>query len=277
MTVIDITDALLAALYEHTILPAFNAPPPSGGRYGWLSTEYAMQLQRPTELQLEECTGLYGGPYRPLPGGPPSCGIASVGAFSYSYSALPERLRVGRYGSVSSGLRFLDSTHPTHTITSSAITFRPHNRLFARHVTSALREHARSFDAQGALPYPTIGHDVWIGANVTLAMGITIGHGAVIAYGSVVTQDVPPYAVVAGVPAVVKKHRFAPALVERLLASRWWELDPAFVFAHEFAEPDKLVARIERDRASIAPFAPRRFDFAAFTTPAHADVDSVPV
>jgi virginiamycin A acetyltransferase len=265
MTRLEITDALLAALHEHTILPGYNAKPPARGSYGWLTSGLPLDFNDLDALALEECTGLYGGAYKPLPGGRKFCGFASVGAFSYSYSALPEPVRVGRYGSISSGLKFLDSTHPTDRITTSPITYKVKTRLFERHLTPQIRAQAERFDAHGGQPFPTIGHDVWIGANVTLAMGITVGHGAVIAYGSVVTRDVPPYAVVAGAPAVVKKHRFAPELVERLVASRWWELDPGFVFAHEFAEPEKLVARIERERGSIAPFAPRRFDFAAYT------------
>lgn len=50
--------------------------------------------------------------------------------------------------------------------------------------------------------------DVWIGANCTILQGVTIGRGAVIAAGAVVTKDVPPYAVVGGVPAKVIKYRF---------------------------------------------------------------------
>lgn len=48
---------------------------------------------------------------------------------------------------------------------------------------------------------PIIGNDVWIGNDVVLKGGIAIGDGAVIAANSVVTKDVPPYAIVAGVPA----------------------------------------------------------------------------
>jgi acetyltransferase-like isoleucine patch superfamily enzyme len=43
--------------------------------------------------------------------------------------------------------------------------------------------------------------DVWIGANCTILDGTTIGEGSVVAAGSVVTESVPPYTVVAGVPA----------------------------------------------------------------------------
>lgn len=46
-----------------------------------------------------------------------------------------------------------------------------------------------------------IGDDVWIGCNAVILMGVTIGNHAVIGAGSVVTKDVPPLAVVAGVPA----------------------------------------------------------------------------
>jgi len=44
----------------------------------------------------------------------------------------------------------------------------------------------------------------WIGANVTILMGVTIGINAVVAAGSVVTKSVPNYAIVGGVPAVIK-------------------------------------------------------------------------
>lgn len=51
-----------------------------------------------------------------------------------------------------------------------------------------------------------IGDDVWIGGHTTVLPGVTIGDGAVVAVGAVVTKDVPPYTVVAGVPARVVKE-----------------------------------------------------------------------
>lgn len=50
-----------------------------------------------------------------------------------------------------------------------------------------------------------LGKNVWVGAHATILQGVTIGDGAVVAAGAVVTKDVPPNAVVAGVPAEIKK------------------------------------------------------------------------
>jgi len=51
-----------------------------------------------------------------------------------------------------------------------------------------------------------IGRNVWIGEKATILGGVTIGDGAVIGANSVVTKDVPPYSVVAGMPAIVVKQ-----------------------------------------------------------------------
>lgn len=50
--------------------------------------------------------------------------------------------------------------------------------------------------------------DAWIGFGATIIAGVRIGEGAVVAANAVVTKDVPPYAIVAGVPASVIRYRF---------------------------------------------------------------------
>ena len=70
----------------------------------------------------------------------------------------------------------------------------------------------------------TIGNDVWIGARVMVMGGVTIGDGAVIAAGAIVTKDVPPYAIVGGVPAKVIKYRFSDEIVAQLLLIKWWNM-----------------------------------------------------
>jgi len=59
---------------------------------------------------------------------------------------------------------------------------------------------------------------VWIGMRAMIMPGVTLGEGAVIAAQSVVTSDVPPYTMVAGSPAREIRKRFAPEIIDRLLA-----------------------------------------------------------
>lgn len=63
-----------------------------------------------------------------------------------------------------------------------------------------------------------IGNDVWIATRVIIKDGISIGDVAIIGAGAVVVKDVPPYAVVGGVPAKVIKYRFNQDIIDRLLA-----------------------------------------------------------
>jgi len=101
-----------------------------------------------------------------------------------------------------------------------------------------------------------IGNDVWIGAGAIIKHGITVGDGAVVAAGAVVVKDVPPYAIVGGVPAKVIKYRHSVELREALIESQWWNwtVEALQVIAGEFDQGEPLtLERFERvkEKASV--------------------------
>ena len=67
-----------------------------------------------------------------------------------------------------------------------------------------------------------IGNDCWICSNVFICGGVKIGDGAVVYAGAVVTKDIPPYAIVAGVPAKIVKYRYDEETIRFLLDMKWW-------------------------------------------------------
>ena len=69
-----------------------------------------------------------------------------------------------------------------------------------------------------------IGNDVWIGLNCIIMDGVKIGDSSIIAAGAVVTKDVPPFAIVGGVPAKVLKLRYPQEMIDRLMEIQWWNL-----------------------------------------------------
>jgi acetyltransferase-like isoleucine patch superfamily enzyme len=88
-----------------------------------------------------------------------------------------------------------------------------------------------------------IGHDVWIGQRAMIVDGVTIGTGVVIAAGSVVTKDVPPYAVVGGIPARIIRYRFDENTIKELLKAKWWEMpdDLKLRYYKYFSSPEEFI------------------------------------
>lgn len=90
--------------------------------------------------------------------------------------------------------------------------------------------------------------DAWIGQGATILSGVRIGQGAVVAAGAVVNRDVPPYAVVGGVPAKVIRYRFSPEVIEELRTLDYSRLEDDMIRAHE----KELTANLEEmDAAGV--------------------------
>ena len=87
------------------------------------------------------------------------------------------------------------------------------------------------FDTRSFLPAgdTVIGDGCWIGSRAMIMQGVELGEGAIVATGAVVTQDVPPYAIVAGVPAKVMKYRFSETEIAQLLALKLYDLDEKYL------------------------------------------------
>lgn len=90
-----------------------------------------------------------------------------------------------------------------------------------------------------------VGHDVWLGRGAMIMESVTIGTGAIIASRALVTRDVPPYAIVGGIPARVIRYRHPPSIVDALLACRWWMLPLTELRALPLDQPDAFIAKLE--------------------------------
>lgn len=159
------------------------------------------------------------------------CREVRIGAQSYLRSGceLFNVSEIGRFCSIGNGVVLGQDKagHPLDWVTTHPI---------AHEVES------RRYDAQ--LGATTLGHDVWIGREAIVFEGVSIGTGAVVAARSVVTRDVPPYAIVAGVPARVVRFRFHEPLREQLLHSRWWTTPPAVLHSLPLDEPERFCAAL---------------------------------
>lgn len=142
---------------------------------------------------------------------------SSIGRHSYcGYDCDFDYCDIGSFCSISDSVFIGGGEHPWEWVsTSPAFQDTSHGPRGLKHLAS--------FEIP-ANKRTIIGNDVWIGHGVSIKQGVIVGDGAVIATGAVVTKNVPPYAIVGGVPANVIRYRFDEKTIEGLLKSKWWDL-----------------------------------------------------
>jgi acetyltransferase-like isoleucine patch superfamily enzyme len=138
-----------------------------------------------------------------------------VGLYSYGCFdqwRMPGPIRIGRWCSIASTVRSAPINHPLDGMTTHPALYESQFGVVDENI---------HYDEP-----LVIEDDVWIGHNAILLPGCKfVGRGAVIGAGAIVTRNVPAYAIVAGNPAKLIRHRFEPETIAALEESRWWEMD----------------------------------------------------
>lgn len=164
------------------------------------------------------------------------------GSFVYEGTNVRDkRSRIGRFSSIGPNVHIGTGRHPLDALSTNTMV---HKTCFTIDGEIGVNLEKRvAFDQ--TLPV-VIGNDVWVGMNAVIMDGIIIGDGAVIGTGAIVTKDVPPYAIVAGVPAKIIRYRFDEQTIARLLQSRWWEREMAEIRDLPAGDVQKCLELLEK-------------------------------
>ena len=174
-------------------------------------------------------------------------GILGYGSYIGHHSNLTAK--IGRFCSISNHVICNAGIHPFQApfATTSPCFFSLRKQNGAAFATQQMLNEIKTTDNEGAFDCE-IGNDVWICEGVFINGGIHIADGAVVLAHAVVTKDVPPYAIVGGVPAKIIGYRYDEATIKWLLNGQWWNNPIAWFRAHWslLCDIDKLKAYYDK-------------------------------
>ena len=127
-----------------------------------------------------------------------------------------QNAKLGKFVNVAANVRIGPTDHPYERPSLHHFTYRQKMYGFGDQDDEQFFERRES-------QITHIGHDSWIGHGAIVQPGVSIGNGAIVGSGAIVTKDVPPYAIVVGVPAKVIKYRFSDEEIAALLRISWWD------------------------------------------------------
>lgn len=140
----------------------------------------------------------------------------TIGRYTYTcYDDEIVNCEIGQFCSISDEVVIGGAEHPIEWVSTSPV--------FQNVKHAGPKKRFSKHDFEG-IARTHIGNDVWIGRKAIVKAGVNIGDGAVVGSGAVVTKDVPPYAIVVGMPAKIIKYRFDENTIAKLLKTRWWDL-----------------------------------------------------
>lgn len=175
-------------------------------------------------------------------------GDERIGLFSYlGNDSEIKNADIGRFCSIARNVAIGAPEHPVDWVSSHPIQY---NGLRWFDTVATWNEFSDESEVfRGNRKRTRIGHDVWICRNVVIRQGVTVGTGAVIGANAFVNRDVPPYAMVGGVPGKVIRYRFDDETVARLLASEWWTLDLPEELRRLYSKPLAFLDLLEEKKA----------------------------
>lgn len=130
---------------------------------------------------------------------------------------------IGRYVSMGSNIKQIVETHPYKApyVSTSPLFYSLKKQVGETFAKEQKFEEYRFLDDKIGIAFK-IGNDCWVGNDVTFIGGVSVGDGAVILTKALVSKDVPPYAIVGGIPAKIIGYRYEEETIRQLLEIKWW-------------------------------------------------------